>query len=182
MRHRWSYLTLLFLLSLGANGCRMPSPKCDRRVPALQSKHSKKRDLKSYLSLLFGKKLITEKGCAGISVPADALFHPDSAKVKQANWAASIDTVAAICSRYPKASVIVSAYTDCRHAEELNLALSELQAWTIKKALVDKGIAARKIRAEGWGESKPVASNATREGRKANRRIRITFAVGGGGG
>ncbi len=175
-------MTLLFLLSLGANSCQITSPKCDRRVPATQSKHSKKGDLKSYLSCLFGKKLNIEKGCASISVPADALFQPDSARVKQANWAVSIDTVAAICSRYPKTSVIVSAYTDCRHAEEQNLVLSELQAWMVKKALVDKGIAARKIRAEGWGESKPVASNATREGRKANRRIRITFAVGGRGG
>ncbi len=175
MRRRWFCFMLLCFLTLGVNADRIPGLQYDRSVSAAAREHGTKADLQAYLARVFGKKLSIEKGCASISVPSDCLFRPRSDEVRATNWATSIDTVAAICNRYPQTNIIVSAYTDCRHSEERNLALSELQAWMIKQALVDKGIAARKIRARGWGESRPIASNATQKGRKANRRIMISF-------
>ncbi len=84
--------------------------------------------------------------------------------------------MADVVRKYPETSIVVDAHTDCIRSEEENLALSELQAWTIKKALVDRGVAPSRIKARGWGESKPVASNATEEGRRLNRRITINLA------
>lgn len=175
MRRGWPCFMLLCFLGLNAKGDQIAKFKYDRTVCFAAREGSKKADLKADLARLFGKGLYLAKGCASISVPSDSLFQPHSDQVKPANWAVSIDTVAGICSRHPETNLIVSAYTDCLHSEERNLALSQLQAWIIKKALVDKGIAAGKIKAEGWGESKPVASNATEKGRKANRRIMISF-------
>ncbi|MGC8492366.1 MAG: OmpA family protein [Syntrophobacteraceae bacterium] len=176
MRHKWSYLTLLYFLTSCANPQQAAVTKHVENVAMATPAHGKEVALHIYLSRLFGKMLFTRKDCATISIPSDSLFEPHSCEAKPAKWTAPIDTVAAICAKYPRARVTVSAYTDCTHSEEQNLALSELQAWMIKKALVEKGIASRKIRAQGWGEARPVASNATREGRKANRRVTITFS------
>ena len=175
MRRGWSYLTLLFFLTPCASAQRVPLLKGDRSVSIAAPEHGEKADLQVYLARLSGKSTYTAKDCASISIPSDSLFEPHSDEVKPVNWEAPIGTVAAVCERFPETKVIVSAYTDCLNSEEHNMALSELQAWMIKKALVDKGIASRKIIAEGWGESRPVASNATEEGRKANRRITIIF-------
>jgi len=43
----------------------------------------------------------------------------------------------------------------------------------VKKYLVDKGVAANRITTEGFGESKPVATNATADGRQQNRRVEL---------
>ncbi len=75
--------------------------------------------------------------------------------------------------KYPETQIKVEVHTDCVRSEEENLALSDLQAWTIKKALVEKGVASSRVTARGWGESKPVASNATEAGRRVNRRVMI---------
>ena len=89
---------------------------------------------------------------------------------------AEIAKMAEVVKKYPDTNIKVEVHTDCVHSEEKNLALSELQAWTIKKSLVEKGISQSRIKARGWGESKPAASNATEEGRKANRRVTIILA------
>ena len=178
MRHKWSYLTLLYFLTSCANPPQAPVSKRVETVAVQTHAHENKIALEAFLSRLFGRMLSTKDDCATISIPSDSLFEPHSCEVKPAKWTAPIDTVAAICAKYPRTKVTVSAYTDCTHSEEQNIALSELQAWMIKKALVQKGVVSRKIRAEGWGEARPVASNATREGRKANRRITITFSSG----
>jgi outer membrane protein OmpA-like peptidoglycan-associated protein len=84
--------------------------------------------------------------------------------------------VTEVAKKYPKTHINVDTHTDCIRSEEENLALSELQAWTIKKAMVDKGVEASRVTARGWGESKPRASNATEEGRQTNRRISIKLS------
>jgi outer membrane protein OmpA-like peptidoglycan-associated protein len=166
---------LLCLLAMGAKAEHISSLSYVQPAAFVTRQQEMKPDLAAYLSSHFGKGVYVENGCLSISVPSDSLFQPHSDQVKTDTWADSIDSVALIGSRYPQTDIIVSAFTDSLHSEERNLALSELQAWMIKQALVDKGLAARKIRARGWGESKPVASNATGDGRKANRRITISF-------
>ncbi|MDR3554623.1 MAG: OmpA family protein [Syntrophobacteraceae bacterium] len=175
MRRGWSGFMLLCLLAMGAKAEQISRLSYVQTVSLVTGQQEMKPVLAAYLSSLFGKGVYVEKGCLSISLPSDSLFQPHSDRVKTDTWANSIDTVALIGNRYPRTDIIVSAFTDSLHSEEQNLALSELQAWMIKKALVDKGVAARKIRARGWGESKPVASNATDDGRKANRRITISF-------
>ncbi|MGC9195462.1 MAG: OmpA family protein [Syntrophobacteraceae bacterium] len=166
-------LFLIFLLAAGAS--RIPAIEYGYTVWSGSKEQDKKEVPKDYLARGFSKSLSVEKGCTSISVPSDSLFKPHSQRINPGNWEVSIASLTQMCKRYPHADLIVSVYTDCLHSEEQNLALSELQAWTIKQALVDGGIGAKKIKARGWGESRPVASNATRQGRKANNRITISF-------
>lgn len=64
----------------------------------------------------------------------------------------------------------IGGHTDDVGADEANLKLSQERAESVKKFLLEKGIAAERITAKGYGETKPVAPNTTDEGRKQNRR------------
>jgi len=69
----------------------------------------------------------------------------------------------------------ISGHTDNVGGEKENMVLSEQRAKSIYDYLVQKGIAARRLRFEGKGESAPIASNETEEGRQKNRRTEFTI-------
>ena len=75
---------------------------------------------------------------------------------------------------FPNARVEVTGHTDSSGADETNQVLSEARAEKVAKFLVDLGgVAAGNVVSRGYGESRPVASNETREGRAENRRVEI---------
>ncbi len=65
----------------------------------------------------------------------------------------------------------IGGHTDSRGSRSYNQKLSQKRADNIKRYLVNKGFDASKIRAIGYGESRPIASNMTKDGRAQNRRI-----------
>ena len=69
--------------------------------------------------------------------------------------------------------VEVSGHTDSVGSDAYNLRLSQKRADAVKKYLVDKGVKPERIRAVGYGESQPVATNETEEGRTRNRRTEV---------
>jgi len=69
--------------------------------------------------------------------------------------------------------VIVVGHTDSTGPLDYNQGLSERRAETVKSYLIHKGMDASNIQTEGKGETMPVASNETREGRAQNRRVEI---------
>jgi len=69
--------------------------------------------------------------------------------------------------------IVVEGHTDSVGTEQYNLGLSRRRADTVRRYLIDHGIAASRITAEGLGESKPVASNDTADGRAQNRRVEL---------
>ena len=71
--------------------------------------------------------------------------------------------------------VIAIGHADSIGSEAYNQLLSERRAVSVKNYLVSQGIPAGKVRAEGRGESQPVASNKTAEGRAKNRRVEVTI-------
>ena len=75
----------------------------------------------------------------------------------------------------PTVKVEIQGHTDNVGKDAANLKLSQNRADNIKKMLVLKGIAADRITAIGKGESEPVETNSTPEGRAKNRRIEITI-------
>ncbi|RYE11313.1 MAG: BON domain-containing protein [Hyphomicrobiales bacterium] len=79
----------------------------------------------------------------------------------------------AIC---PSASVHVEGHTDADGAEDLNLALSVSRAEAVIEALIERGVSIERLYAEGYGESQPIASNDTREGKAQNRRIAFSIS------
>jgi OOP family OmpA-OmpF porin len=76
--------------------------------------------------------------------------------------------------KYPNAKIRLAGHTDSVGTDEYNQGLSERRAVAAKKYFVDEGkIETKRISTVGYGESKPVASNKTKEGRAKNRRVEI---------
>ncbi|HEU4430744.1 MAG TPA: OmpA family protein [Myxococcota bacterium] len=84
-----------------------------------------------------------------------------------------LDSVAATINRYPDSDVIVKGHTDSQGAEDANLRLSEDRALMVKNQLVVKGVDPGRVTTLGFGESQPLVTNATPEGRAQNRRVEI---------
>lgn len=76
---------------------------------------------------------------------------------------------------YPQSNIQVDGHTDATGEDSYNLWLSEKRAESVKKFLVDHGISGTRIFTEGYGLTKPVATNKTPEGRQQNRRVEITI-------
>jgi outer membrane protein OmpA-like peptidoglycan-associated protein len=85
-----------------------------------------------------------------------------------------LDEAVSVLKQEPSAvGVICAGYTDSIGTEQYNLKLSMRRADAVKNYLVSKGIPASRIKTEGFGESNPVASNDTAEGRAQNRRTEL---------
>jgi OOP family OmpA-OmpF porin len=106
------------------------------------------------------------------------LFDVGRSALKAASQA-SIERIAAVLTQYPQHQIVVEGHTDATGSDELNLQLSRDRASAVRSALVAGGVDASKISAEGYGESRPVASNDSAEGRQQNRRVEIVI-VGAG--
>jgi outer membrane protein OmpA-like peptidoglycan-associated protein len=78
---------------------------------------------------------------------------------------------------------VVEGHTDSRGSARLNQRLSERRAETVRNYLIERGVPPERISAEGFGNSRPIASNRTAEGRANNRRVEIVVqrAYGGSG-
>ena len=72
-----------------------------------------------------------------------------------------------------KLKLVITGHTDSIGAEEYNQGLSERRAEAAKEYLVSKGVASGRLKALGYGETRPIATNATREGRAQNRRVEL---------
>ncbi|HEY8330368.1 MAG TPA: OmpA family protein, partial [Pseudomonas sp.] len=67
----------------------------------------------------------------------------------------------------------VNGHTDSTGTDAYNQGLSERRAASVVDYLVSQGVAQDKLSSEGFGESKPVADNSSKEGRAENRRVEI---------
>ncbi len=79
--------------------------------------------------------------------------------------------VARVAQRCPDATLIIGGHTDSTGSDELNQELSEDRALSVVQFLRRTGISRNRVSGIGYGERRPVASNATTQGRALNRRI-----------
>lgn len=90
------------------------------------------------------------------------------------NYSTEILAISEIIKKIPKNYLVeISGHTDSVGKKELNLALSQKRAEKIKELLIAKGCKSSQLKAVGYGETRPLASNKTKEGRKMNRRVEI---------
>ena len=80
-----------------------------------------------------------------------------------------------ILKQYPNARFHVDGHTDSVGRESTNQTLSEGRAASVVNYLIENGIASNRLVARGFGESQPIASNKTRDGRHTNRRVEINL-------
>jgi outer membrane protein OmpA-like peptidoglycan-associated protein len=90
-----------------------------------------------------------------------------------------LDSVGATINRYPDSHVIIKGHTDSQGPEDANMRLSEDRAVMVKNQLVAKGVDASRVTTLGFGESQPLVTNATPEGRAQNRRVEIELRPSG---
>lgn len=76
-----------------------------------------------------------------------------------------------VFSQHPNAHAQISGYADSTGPASYNKKLSLRRAQTVRRYLVSQGVAASRLKAQGFGESNPVATNRTRTGRLSNRRV-----------
>jgi len=82
-----------------------------------------------------------------------------------------INEIAALMKQHPEIKFSVEGHTDTDGDDAFNQTLSEQRAETVVNTLKEMGIDTGRLVSKGWGESKPVDSNSTPEGKANNRRV-----------
>jgi outer membrane protein OmpA-like peptidoglycan-associated protein len=75
----------------------------------------------------------------------------------------------------PGLTLHVAGHSDARHSERYSLALSERRARAVRDYLIESGMPAERVVAEGFGHQRPAEPNTTGANMAANRRVAITF-------
>lgn len=100
-------------------------------------------------------------------------FHTASAELYESSLA-ELDRLAEALNRHPRLRLEVGGHTDAVGSEQDNQLLSERRAKAVYDYLVLRGVSAERLTYRGYGESRPVATNDTPEGRASNRRTTLT--------
>ncbi|MGV8946757.1 MAG: OmpA family protein [Lutibacter sp.] len=96
-----------------------------------------------------------------------ATFHKESINI--------LKSMTAIFKEYPEAEFIIAGHTDSVGSDRSNQLLSERRAAAVRDYLISNGINADRFKSIGYGESKPIDTNATPAGRQNNRRTEVTL-------
>ena len=91
---------------------------------------------------------------------------------------ARIEQIAAFLDENPERRVQIEGFTDSQGTDDYNLELSQSRADAVAMAIIQRGIDAQRVRALGYGEGFPVASNANAGSRQLNRRVEIIVSNG----
>jgi outer membrane protein OmpA-like peptidoglycan-associated protein len=110
-----------------------------------------------------------------VTFKSDVLFDINSATLKPGAYQ-EINRVAQVLLQYPQTNIQIAGHTDSTGSEVYNQELSERRATSVLNALINQGVAPARMRTIGFGESQPIADNATEAGRQLNRRVVITIA------
>lgn len=100
----------------------------------------------------------------------DITFENNSARLT-ANAQRLMENVVSFLRSDPSARISISGHTDSVASDAYNLKLSRSRATEVRDYLIGYGIDGSRLDAAGYGESRPVATNATAEGRELNRRV-----------
>jgi outer membrane protein OmpA-like peptidoglycan-associated protein len=109
-----------------------------------------------------------------LNLPSNITFDVNKTDVNP-EFVEVLDSVALVLNEYPSTMIEVSGHTDSSGSENYNQLLSQQRAQSVSDLLIRNGVAAVRIDTVGYGESHPVASNKTQDGRQLNRRVELTL-------
>jgi len=119
--------------------------------------------------------LVDARGCAYLEGSLrGALFELNKATLTATAEARLLEVVM-ILKKYPTQPFQISAHTDNIGTPEQNMQLSRARAISVARFVRDRGIAGSRFRIKAYGETKPISSNDTEEGRAENRRVEIVM-------
>lgn len=107
-----------------------------------------------------------------LNMPAGVTFAFDRYDI-QPQFRPTLDEVAETLRGYPSTLIDVYGHTDSVGSDAYNQTLSENRARSVADYLSGRGVQAARIATRGYGETQPVADNATEEGRARNRRVEL---------
>ena len=100
-------------------------------------------------------------------------FDFDKTTLKSESFV-ELNKVVDFLQRNPNVSIEISGHTDSKGTDQYNLNLSQGRSQSVVDYIIGQGIESFRLQAKGYGESKPVDTNDTEEGRANNRRVEFT--------
>jgi outer membrane protein OmpA-like peptidoglycan-associated protein len=101
-------------------------------------------------------------------------FRKGSYQLSKESYA-ELNRLSKMLKGYPGLRIEIGGHTDSTGNERSNMELSKNRARAVMDYLIEKGIPRHSIKAVGYGDSRPVASNETEEGKQKNRRVELTI-------
>lgn len=111
-----------------------------------------------------------------LNFPADLTFDFNSDAVK-GQFVPTLRNVGSILTEYNQTTVDVYGHADSVGSDDYNQGLSERRAMNVGSVLISGGVIRQRLVAEGFGEQRPVASNASDDGRARNRRVEVYISA-----
>jgi OOP family OmpA-OmpF porin len=128
-----------------------------------------------------GVKGSAPDGCANvvvtdthIQIKQTIFFETGRATIKPVSYPL-LDEVAKALEDRPSIRIRVEGHTDSQGKDRYNLKLSRARAASVRRYLMGRGIAGRRMVSQGYGETRPVADNRTADGRSQNRRVEFVI-------
>lgn len=147
--------------------------EAERAKESLAASEKEKAELRAQLLKQLSMVLQTQDSARGLIVNmSDVLFDTGSYTLR-AGAREKLAKISGILLAYPGLTVQVEGYTDSTGSEAYNQRLSEQRAGMVRDYLIDQMVPASSVTARGFGESQPIASNDTAEGRQQNRRVEL---------
>jgi outer membrane protein OmpA-like peptidoglycan-associated protein len=107
-----------------------------------------------------------------LNMPSEVTFDVDSSAVKP-QFRNTLNDVASTLVEYESTYIDIYGHTDSTGSDAYNQTLSERRAQSVSSYLTTRGVQPARLATRGFGESQPVASNTTEDGRAQNRRVEI---------
>ena len=161
-------ISVLVLVAALAQGCAQlgyDCPECCQRPTLAQAQQIQPPPAPAQPSV---------DQCAGVIRLRGVNFDFDRAEIRPASRPI-LDQAASRLRKCATERLQVEGHTDSIGADAYNQDLSERRARAVRDYLVSKGVRGGRISAAGFGESRPISSNDTPEGRFLNRRVEVRF-------
>jgi outer membrane protein OmpA-like peptidoglycan-associated protein len=107
-----------------------------------------------------------------LNMPSNITFDRDRSVVRREFYDV-LQSVSLVLKEFDRSLVTVEGHTDGDGSNAYNLELSQDRARAVADFLSDQGVDQRRLSIEGYGEMRPIATNATAQGKALNRRVEI---------
>jgi OOP family OmpA-OmpF porin len=120
-----------------------------------------------------GCPVITPEVIKQITNIASKIFFETNSDVLKVASTTELDELATILRTYENSILTIEGHTDNTGTDEYNMTLSQKRANAVRAYLIEKGIAESRLKATGFGETTPIATNNTATGKAKNRRVEL---------
>ena len=116
------------------------------------------------------KDILLKKVAVGVKIILKNIFFDFDKATLRPESASELERLAKLLNDVPTLQIEISGHTDNKGSDDYNQKLSHKRARSVVENLISKGISGGRLEYKGYGESEPIASNDTEEGRQLNRR------------